>query len=100
MTAEVKSKIEDELKRFATDLNLSDSQKTQLRSALERAENKIEEIRKTNPDVTRADVIQKLAQERDHIREHVVKFFTPEQLTKWDAEIARAKTFLGHQVRA
>ena len=100
MTAEVKSKIEDELKRFATDLNLSDSQKTQLRSALERAESRIEEIRKTNPDVTRADVIQKLAQARDQIREHVVKFFTPEQLTKWDAEISRAKTFLGHQVRA
>jgi hypothetical protein len=27
--------------------------------------------------------------------ERVVKFLTPEQLTKWDAEVAKAKTFLG-----
>jgi len=100
MTTEVKTKIEDELRRFATSLNLSESQKTQLRSALDRAEEKIEEIKKSHPDVTRADVMQKLAHARDEIRAHVVKFFTPEQLTKWDAEISKAKTFLGHQVRA
>jgi hypothetical protein len=49
--------------------------------------------------VTRADVIKKLAAERDQIREHVVKFLTPEQLTKWDAEIAKARTFLGHPMK-
>jgi hypothetical protein len=32
------------------------------------------------------------------LRERVEKFFTPEQLAKWDAEIAKAKTFLGHTV--
>lgn len=98
MTTEAKTKIEDELKRFASNLNLSESQKSQLRSALEKAEDRIEEIRRNNPDVTRADVIQKLAQARDQVREHVVRFFTPEQLTKWDTEIAKAKMFLGHQV--
>jgi hypothetical protein len=99
MTTEVRTKIEDELKRFASDLNLSDGQKSQLRLALEKAEDKMEEIRKTNPDVTRADVIKKLAGARDQIREHVVKFLTPEQLTKWDAEMSKAKTFLGQQAR-
>ena len=29
------------------------------------------------------------------VRERVVQFFTPEQLAKWDAEVAKAKTFLG-----
>lgn len=100
MTAEVKTKIEDELKRFASDLKLSDAQKQQLREALERAEEKIEEVRRNHPDVTRADVVAKLASARDSIRERVVAFLTPDQLTKWDAEMSKARTFLGHQVKA
>ena len=99
MTTEVRTKIADELKRFAADLKLSDSQKTQLQTALEKAEDRIEEIRREHPDVTREDVIKKLANARDQIREHVVKFLTPEQLTKWDAEISKARTFLGHPMK-
>ena len=99
MTTEVKTKIVDEVKRFAADLNLSDSQKAQLQAAFERAEDRIEEIRKQNPDVNRADVIKKLVGARDQIREHVVKFLTPEQLTKWDAEMSTARTFLGHPMK-
>jgi Spy/CpxP family protein refolding chaperone len=99
MTTEVKTKIVDEVKRFAADLNLSDSQKAQLQAAFERAEDRIEEIRKQNPDVNRADVIKKLVGARDQIREHVVKFLTPEQLTKWDAEMSKARTFLGHPMK-
>jgi hypothetical protein len=87
------------VKRFAADLNLSDSQKAQLQAAFERAEDRIEEIRKQNPDVNRADVIKKLVGARDQIREHVVKFLTPEQLTKWDAEMSKARTFLGHPMK-
>jgi len=100
MTTEVKTKIVDEVKRFAADLNLSDSQKAQLQAAFERAEDRIEEIRKQNPDVNRADVIKKLVGARDQIREHVVKFLTPEQLTKWDAEMSKARTFLGHPMKS
>ena len=99
MTTEVKTKILDEVKRFAAELNLSDSQKAQLHTAYEKAEDRIEEIRKENPDVTRPDVIKKLAAARDQIREHVVKFLTPEQLTKWDAEMSKARTFLGHPIK-
>jgi periplasmic protein CpxP/Spy len=99
MTTEAKTKIIDELQRFAADLKLSESQKSQLQTALEKAEDRIEEIRRANPDVTRADVIHKLAAARDQIRQHVVAFLSPEQLKKWDAEMAKARTFLGHPVQ-
>jgi predicted HTH transcriptional regulator len=100
MTAEARTKIVDEVKRFAADLNLSESQKSQLQTAYERAEDRIEEIRKANPDVTRADVIKKLVAARDQIREHIVKFLTPDQLKKWDAEMSKARSFLGHPMQA
>ena len=100
MTAEARTKIVDEVKRFAADLNLSESQKSQLQTAYERAEDRIEEIRKANPDVTRANVIKKLVAARDQIREHIVKFLTPDQLKKWDAEMSKARSFLGHPMQA
>ncbi len=90
--------VDTELKQFAADLNLSDAQKEQLKAGLENAREKLDEIRRNNPDVTRADVIAKLQAERGALRERVVKFFTPEQLAKWDAGVARAKTFLGERV--
>jgi hypothetical protein len=43
MTPDVKSRIEDEIRRFATDLNLSDPQKAQLRTAFENGETKLDE---------------------------------------------------------
>jgi periplasmic protein CpxP/Spy len=92
--------VETELKRFAADLNLSDPQKTQLKSVLERGRERLDEIREKNPDITRADVIGKLGEVRSSLREHVVKFLTPEQLTKWDAEVTKAKAFLGYNVKA
>jgi hypothetical protein len=32
------------------------------------------------------------------IRQRVVKFLSPEQLSKWDSEIAKAKEFLGQKL--
>jgi periplasmic protein CpxP/Spy len=100
MTAEVKSKIVDEVKRFATELNLSESQSAKLHTAYEKAEERIEQIRREFPDVTRADVVKKLAGARDQIREDVVHFLTPEQLAKWDVEMAKARTFLCHPIKS
>jgi periplasmic protein CpxP/Spy len=88
--------VQNELKHFATDLNLSEDQKTRLKSALEGARERLDEIRKNNPDITKADVITKLKEVRAPLRERVVSFLTPEQLTKWDAEVAKAKAFLGY----
>jgi DNA-binding MurR/RpiR family transcriptional regulator len=98
MKPETAQIVETELRRFAADLNLSDDQKTQLRDGLEKAQARLDEIRNENPDVTRADVVAKIVAERDSLRERVVNFFTPEQLAKWDAEVAKAKTFLGASV--
>jgi periplasmic protein CpxP/Spy len=95
LSPEAKQAVATELKRFAGDLNLSDDQKNKLQTALENAREKIDEIRQSNPDLTRADVIAKLKGVRGTARERLVQFLTPEQLSKWDAEMARAKRFLG-----
>jgi protein CpxP len=95
LSAEAKEAISAELKRIAASLNLSEDQKTQLHTSLEHAREKLDEIRKAHPDLTKADVIEKLKAVRVAARERVVKFLTPDQLTKWDAEVAKAKSFLG-----
>ena len=96
LSPEATEAVQTELKRFAADLNLSEDQKTRLKSALESAREKLDEIRKNNPDITKADVIAKMKGARAPLRERVVAFLTPEQLTKWDAEVAKAKAFLGY----
>ncbi len=78
MKPEIARVVETELKRFAAELNLSDAQKTQLKT----------------------EVMAKLKEVRSSLRERVEKFFTPEQLAKWDAGIAKAKNFLGHTVNS
>ena len=96
LSPEAAEAVQIELRRIAADLNLSEDQKTRLKTALESAREKLDEIRKNNPDVTRADVIAKLKEARAPLRERVTAFLTPEQLTKWDAEVAKAKAFLGY----
>jgi hypothetical protein len=98
MNPETAKIVETELKQFAADLNLSETQKTQLRTAMEEAREKLDAIREKHPDATRADFIAKFQEVRGSLRERAVKFFTPEQLVKWDAGIARAKAFLGHPI--
>jgi periplasmic protein CpxP/Spy len=95
LSPEATEAVKSEMKRFATDLNLSEDQKTKLQSALENAREKLDEIRKNHPDITKADVIAKIKGARAPLRERVVAFLTPDQLTKWDAEVAKAKAFLG-----
>ena len=98
MRAELNEVVETELRRFATDLNLSDAQKGQLKTALENAHERIDEVRAKNPNASRADVVSKIKESRGALRERVEKFFTPEQLTKWDAEVTKAKEFLGERL--
>ena len=86
MTPNVKSRIEDEVRRIATQSNLSDAQKAQMRTVLENAEAKLD-----------TDAPGKV---RDSIREQVTKILTPQQLMTWDAEMSKAKTFLGRAVRS
>ena len=95
-----REEVATELKRFASDLNLTDDQKEKLRVALTEAREKIAEYMQQNPDTTKADIISKVVANRDAIRQRVVNFLTPEQLKKWDDEKAKAREFLGQRIAA
>jgi protein CpxP len=96
LSPEAAEAVQNELKRFAADLNVTEDQKTRLRTALENARAKLDEVRKNNPDISKADIVAKVKEARGPLRERVEAFLTPEQLTKWDAEVAKAKAFLGY----
>jgi periplasmic protein CpxP/Spy len=100
LTQEQRSMVVDELKRFATDLSLSEDQKQKLQDFLSEASEKLQEYKQQNPNASREDLIRKVADNRSRIRQRLVSFLTPEQLTKWDAEAAKAKEFLGQKLAA
>jgi len=95
ISPEVRERVANELKQFAGDLNLSDEQKEKLRNFLSEAHERVEEYRKKNPNATREDLIRRVEENRSEIRGRVTTFLTPEQLTKWDAAVAKAREFLG-----
>jgi hypothetical protein len=98
MKPEVAKIVETELKQFGTRLNLSDDQKTQLSAFMENASAKLDEYRQQNPNATQADILAKVKESKDSIRDRVEKFLTPDQLKIWDDEIAKAKSFLGQNL--
>jgi len=100
LSNEEREQVATELKRFASDLSLTDEQKEKLRVALTEAREKIAEYIQQNPNTTKADVISKVVANRDAIRQRVVSFLSPEQLKKWDAEKEKAKEFLGQRIAA
>jgi|SRR5580698_10042573 protein CpxP len=100
LTTEQREQVATELKRFAQDLKLNDEQKEKLHVALAEGREKIGEYLKNNPNTTRADIIGKVKAHRAEIRQRVVNFLSPEQLGKWDSEVAKAKEFLGQKVDA
>jgi protein CpxP len=97
MTADELNNIAVELKRLGTELNLSDNQKEQLRTFLTEKYEKLQEYKKQNPNLSREDLAQYIARNRTAGREKIQNFLTPEQLTKWDAEVAKAKDFLSQR---
>jgi len=100
LTAEQREQVATELKRFAGDLNLTDEQKEKLHTTLAEARERVGEYLRNNPNTTKADIIAKVKANRDEIRQRVVNFLTPEQLSKWDSEVAKAKEFLGQKLDA
>jgi hypothetical protein len=100
LTAEQREQVATELKRFAGDLNLTNEQKEKLHTALAEAREKVGDYLRNNPNTTKADIIAKVKGNRDEIRQRVVNFLTPEQLSKWDSEVAKAKEFLGQKLDA
>lgn len=100
LTSEQRDMVASELKRIATGLNLSEEQKEKLRTSLSDAYEKVQEYKLQNPNASSEDLIKRVADNRASIRQRVVNFLTPEQLTKWDAEVANAKEFLGQKIAA
>jgi hypothetical protein len=97
MTPEELGNIANELKRLGGELNLSDSQKEQLRTFLTDKYEQLQEYRKNNPNISKDDIAQYIAKNRAAGREKLEKFLTPEQLKTWDAEVAKAKDFLSQR---
>jgi len=100
LTAEQRDAVVSELKRIGASLNLSEEQKQKLHAFMTEAQEKVQEFKTQNPEATHADMIKKVADSRESIRQRVVQFLTPDQLYKWDAEVAKAKDFLGQKLAA
>ena len=100
LTPEQRNQVAAELKRFGADLQLTDEQKNKLHDFLAEARGKVAEYHQANPSATRADIIRQVATNRDQLRQRLVNFLDPEQLKKWDAEVSKAKEFLGEQMGA
>jgi periplasmic protein CpxP/Spy len=100
MTPERIDAVTTELKKFAQELGLSDTQKEQLRTHLADRYARLQEFMKQNANISRTELVQKIVSIRGSLREQVVKFLTPQQLAKWDVEVARAKEFLGQNIAA
>jgi predicted HTH transcriptional regulator len=66
-----------EVEQIATDLNLSESQNKQLKSTLAQARENIQQYKQENPNVTREQLVSKIAANRGAIRERVGAFLTP-----------------------
>jgi Spy/CpxP family protein refolding chaperone len=97
MTPEELNTIAAELKRLVKELNLSDSQREQLKTFLTEKYEQLQEYKKQNPNISREDIAQYIAKNRTAGREKIEKFLTPEQLKIWDAEVAKAKDFLSQR---
>ena len=98
MTVEQREQVATELKRFATDLNLSNEQKEKLHSALAEGRERVGEYLKTHPNTSKAEIVAKVKEHRGEIHDRIAKFLNPEQLGKWDNEVAKAKEFLGQKL--
>ena len=97
MTPDELNNIAVELKRLGSELNLSDHQKESLKTFLTEKDEKLQEYRKENPNLSKEDVAKYIARNRDAGREKIEKFLTPDQLKTWDAEVAKAKDFLSQR---
>ena len=97
MTPEEVSNIAAELKRLGAELNLSESQKDQVKSFLTEKYEQLQEYKKQNPNVSKEDITKYIAKNREAGRQKLERFLTPEQLKTWDAEVSKAKDFLSQR---
>ena len=100
MTAEQREQIATELKRFAGDLNLTEQQKERLQATLAEEREKVGDYLKSHPNTTKAEIVAQVKEHRTEIHQRVAAFLNPEQLSKWDSEVAKAKEFLGQRLES
>ena len=100
LTQEQRDAVVSELKRIGAGLNLSEEQKQKVQDFMTEASERLQEYKQQNPNASRDDLIKKVNDNRANLRQRLESFLTPEQLTKWDAEIAKAKEFVGHKIAA
>lgn len=100
LTPEQREQVAAEIKRFGADLQLTDEQKTKLQEFLTEARAKVADYLQANPNAKKSDIINQVAANRDQLRQRLVNFLSPDQLKKWDAEVSKAKEFLGQQMAA
>jgi protein CpxP len=100
ITPEQRDAVLSELKKIGAQLNLSDDQKERLHGFMTEASEKVQEYKQQNPNASPADLVRRVAENRAAIRQRIVSFLTPEQLSKWDAEVAKAREFLGQKLAA
>lgn len=94
LNPELRDKLTGEMKQISTSLSLTEGQKQKLQEFLSNAYQKMQEYKQDNPGASKEDLVRKVAENRDSLRQRLVSFLTPEQLTKWDSEIAKARDFL------
>jgi periplasmic protein CpxP/Spy len=82
ISPEQREQVAAEVKRCTTGLNLSEDQKGTLQGFLIQAYEKVQEYKTQNPNASKEDLVKKIAENRSALRERLVKFLTPEQLTK------------------
>ena len=100
LTSQQRDTVIGELKRIGANLNLSDEQKQKLQDFMVQASEKLQEFRQQNPHATKEEIVKRVMDNRAAVRQRVVNFLTPEQLAKWDAQVADAKEFLGEKIAA
>jgi hypothetical protein len=98
ITPEQREQIASEIKGFASTMNLTSDQKEKLQNAFQDARGRLGDYMKEHPNVTKAEVVKELSARREQIRQRVVSFLNPDQLKTWDAEMAKAKQFLGQNM--
>lgn len=100
LTSEQRDALASEAKRLGASLNLSDDQKQKLHGFMTEASERLHEYKQQHPNASREDLMKKIADNRGSIRQRLAKVLTPEQLTKWDAEVSKAREFLGQKLAA
>ena len=98
LTPEQRDQVVAEAGKLVSNLHLSNDQKEKLQTAFTDARAKVGDYLQEHPNITRADIVKQVAGQRDQIRQRVTNFLTPEQLKMWDAEVAKAKEFLGQNM--